>query len=95
MDFWSAGAQKRLADKTADKNSKARIAAARSSLGLRSKNWRSNSLEEVVIAPRLKHMERSGNRSRRGLVTYYVLFLVHLETRRVSLSALTRHATEE
>jgi hypothetical protein len=31
----------------------------------------------------------------RGLVTYYVLFFLHLETRRVSLSGITRHPTEE
>jgi putative transposase len=31
----------------------------------------------------------------RGLATYYVLFLVHLETRRVTLAGLTRHPTEE
>ncbi len=30
-----------------------------------------------------------------GLVTYYVLFFLHLETRRVSLAGLTRHPTEE
>ena len=30
-----------------------------------------------------------------GLVTYYVLFFLHLETRRVSLAAITRHPTEE
>jgi hypothetical protein len=27
----------------------------------------------------------------RGLVTYYVLFFIHLETRRVNLAGLTRH----
>jgi len=31
----------------------------------------------------------------RGLVTYYVLFFLHLETRRVSLADITRHPTEE
>src|SRR5215475_14537164 len=31
----------------------------------------------------------------RGLVTYYVLFFIHLETRRVSLAGITRHPTEE
>ena len=30
-----------------------------------------------------------------GLVTYYVLFFLHLETRRVSLAGITRHPTEE
>ena len=29
--------------------------------------------------------------SRRGLVTYYVLFFIHLESRRVSLAGITRH----
>src|SRR5215203_1924662 len=29
----------------------------------------------------------------RGLATYYVLFFVHLETRRVSLAGITRHPT--
>ena len=27
----------------------------------------------------------------RGLVTYYVLFFIHLETRRVSLAGITSH----
>jgi hypothetical protein len=31
----------------------------------------------------------------RGWVTYYVLFFLHLETRRVSLAGITRHPTEE
>jgi putative transposase len=31
----------------------------------------------------------------RGLMTYYVLFLIHLESRRVSLAGITRHPTEE
>jgi hypothetical protein len=31
----------------------------------------------------------------RGLATYYVLFFIHLETRRVSLAGLTRHLTSE
>jgi hypothetical protein len=31
----------------------------------------------------------------RGLATYYVLFFVHLETRRISLAGLTRHPTSE
>jgi putative transposase len=31
----------------------------------------------------------------RGLVTYYVLFFLHLETRRVSLAGITQHPTEE
>src|SRR5262245_30058629 len=29
-----------------------------------------------------------------GLVTYYVLFFLHLETRRVTLAGITRHPTE-
>src|SRR5215468_7986650 len=31
----------------------------------------------------------------RGLATYYVLFFIHLESRRVSLAGLTRHPTAE
>jgi putative transposase len=31
----------------------------------------------------------------RGPITYYVLFFLHLETRRVSLAGMTRHPTEE
>ena len=31
----------------------------------------------------------------RGLATYYVLFFLHLETRRVTLAGITRHPTEE
>ena len=31
----------------------------------------------------------------RGLVTYYVLFFIHLESRRVSLAGITRHPDEE
>jgi putative transposase len=31
----------------------------------------------------------------RGLVSYYVLFFLHLETRGVSLAGVTRHPTEE
>src|SRR5262249_23323629 len=30
-----------------------------------------------------------------GLTTYYILFFLHLETRRVSLAGITRHPTEE
>ena len=30
----------------------------------------------------------------RGLVTYYVLFFLHLETRRVTVAGMTRHPTE-
>ena len=30
----------------------------------------------------------------RGLATYYVLFFLHLETRRVALGGITRHPTE-
>jgi hypothetical protein len=31
----------------------------------------------------------------RGLVTYYVLFFLHLEKRRISTAGITRHQTEE
>ena len=31
----------------------------------------------------------------RGLATYYVLFLIQLDTRRVTVAGLTRHPTEE
>jgi hypothetical protein len=31
----------------------------------------------------------------RGLTTYYVLFFIHLESRRVSLAGLTKHPTSE
>jgi len=31
----------------------------------------------------------------RGLVTYYVLFFLHLETRRVSVAGITRHPNED
>jgi putative transposase len=31
----------------------------------------------------------------RGLATYYVLFFIHLETRRISLAGMTRHPTSE
>src|SRR5215212_9977608 len=31
----------------------------------------------------------------RGLATYYVLFVIQLETRRVTLAGFTRHSTEE
>ena len=31
----------------------------------------------------------------RGLATYYVLFFIHLETRRVTLAGITRHPTEQ
>jgi hypothetical protein len=31
----------------------------------------------------------------RGLATYYILFFLHLESRRVSLAGITRHPTEE
>ena len=30
-----------------------------------------------------------------GLATYYVLFFLHLETRRVTLAGITQHPTEE
>jgi hypothetical protein len=30
----------------------------------------------------------------RGLVTYYVLFFLHLETRRVTVAGITQHPTE-
>jgi len=30
----------------------------------------------------------------RGLVTYYVLFFIHLESRRVSVAGITRHPDE-
>ncbi len=30
-----------------------------------------------------------------GLVTYYVLFFIHLDSRRISLAGLTRHPTSE
>src|SRR5689334_6760988 len=30
----------------------------------------------------------------RGLATYYVLFFLHLETRRITLAGMTRHPTE-
>jgi putative transposase len=30
----------------------------------------------------------------RGLATYYVLFFLHLETRRLTLAGITRHPTE-
>ena len=30
----------------------------------------------------------------RGLATYYVLFFIHLETRRITLAGITRHPTE-
>jgi putative transposase len=33
--------------------------------------------------------------TRRGLVTYYVLFFLHLETRRVTLAGITQHPTED
>ena len=31
----------------------------------------------------------------RGLATYYVLFVIHLETRKVTLAGITRHPTQE
>jgi hypothetical protein len=31
----------------------------------------------------------------RGLKTYYVLFFLHLETRRVTIAGITRHPTEQ
>jgi putative transposase len=31
----------------------------------------------------------------RGLATYYILFFLHLETRRVTLAGITRHPTEQ
>jgi putative transposase len=31
----------------------------------------------------------------RGLATYYVLFFIHLETRRISIAGLTKHPTSE
>jgi len=31
----------------------------------------------------------------RGVVTYYVLFVIQLQTRRVTLAGITRHLTEE
>ena len=31
----------------------------------------------------------------RGLVTYYVLFFIHLESRRVRVAGMTRHPTEQ
>jgi transposase InsO family protein len=31
----------------------------------------------------------------RGLATYYVLFFLHLETRRVTIAGITQHPTEE
>ena len=30
----------------------------------------------------------------RGLATYYVLFFIHLETRRITLAGITRQPTE-
>jgi putative transposase len=29
-----------------------------------------------------------------GLTTYYVLFLIHLESRRITIAGITRHPTE-
>jgi putative transposase len=31
----------------------------------------------------------------RGLITYYVLFFIHLESRRVCLAGVTRHPDQE
>ena len=31
----------------------------------------------------------------RGLATYYLLFFLHLETRRVTVAGIAQHATEE
>ena len=31
--------------------------------------------------------------TRRGLVTYYVLFFIHLESRRVTIAGMTIHPT--
>ena len=31
----------------------------------------------------------------RGLATYYVLFVIHLESRRVTLAGITKHPTED
>ena len=31
----------------------------------------------------------------RGLVTYYVLFFIHLESRRISVAGITRHPNQE
>jgi putative transposase len=31
----------------------------------------------------------------RGLATYYVLFFIHLESRRVTLGGITKHPTED
>src|SRR5947209_8339305 len=36
-----------------------------------------------------------GGAHRRGLATYYVLFFLHLETRRVTVAGITQHPTEE
>jgi len=33
--------------------------------------------------------------SRRGLLTYYVLFFIHLEIRRVNVAGITRHPDQE
>jgi putative transposase len=32
--------------------------------------------------------------TRSGLATYYVLFLIHLESRRITIAGITRHPTE-